>query len=68
MLGDNEMNSILTRDPESQNCIKHINVIYHHVYGLVEDGEISIKWISSTNILTFSFIKALHTGPFKRHQ
>ena len=43
MLGDNETSLTLTRDPESQNCTKHIDVIYYHVHGLVEDGEISIK-------------------------
>ena len=29
MLGDNKMSLTLTRDPESQNHIKHINVMYH---------------------------------------
>lgn len=31
MLRDNKISLTLTKDPESQNGIKCINVIYHHV-------------------------------------
>ena len=43
ILGDNETSLTLTRDPESQNCTKHINVIYHYVQELVENGKLTIK-------------------------
>ena len=43
MLGDNEISLTLTKDPKTQNCTKQIDVMYHHVYELVEDGEILIK-------------------------
>lgn len=43
ILGDNEINFTLTKNPESQNQTKYINVIYHHIRGLVEDGELEIE-------------------------
>ena len=43
MLGDNKMSLTLMRDPESQNRMKHIDIMYHYVRGLVEDGEILIE-------------------------
>ena len=68
MLGNNEISFILTRDPESQNRTKHINVIHHHIRGLVEDGEILIKWISSTDMLADGLTKAFPAGFFKRYR
>lgn len=43
MFGNNKTSLTLTKNLESQNCTKQIDVIYHYVYGLVEDGEILIK-------------------------
>ena len=31
MLGNNKMSFTLIKDRESQNCTKHIDVIYYHV-------------------------------------
>ena len=67
MLGDNEMRLTLTKNPESQNHTKHINVIHHHVRRLVEDGELEIKWIPSSLMLVDDLIKALLTRLFKGH-
>ena len=67
MLGDNETSLMLTKDPESQNCIKHIDVIHHHVRELVENGKLAIKGISSSNILVDGLTKGLSAGLFKRH-
>ena len=43
MLDYNETSFTLTRDPESQNRTKHIDVMYHHVQKLVKNGELAIK-------------------------
>ena len=67
MFGDNETSLNLTRDSESQNCMKYIDVIYHHIRRLVKDREISIEWISSNDMLADGLTKALPTGTFKRH-
>lgn len=68
MLGDNETSLTLTRDPESQNRTKHIDVMHHHVRGLVEDGELAIEWISSSDMLADGLTKALLAELFKRHR
>lgn len=43
MLGDNKTSFTLTKDPESQNYKKYIDVMYHYVRRLVEDRELGIK-------------------------
>ena len=68
MLGDNEISLTLTKDPESQNRTKHIDVMHHYVRELVENGELAIEWISSSNMLADGLTKALPIGPFKRHR
>lgn len=65
MFSDNKTSLILTKDPENQNFIKHIDIIYHHVCGLVEDGELDIKWILSSKILADGLTKAFPIGPLK---
>lgn len=68
MLDDNQTSFILTRNPKSQNQTKHIDVIYHHVRGLVEDGKLTINWIESSKMLADGLTKAFPTALFKRHQ
>lgn len=67
MLGDNETSLTMTKDPESQNRTKHIDVMHHHVRGLVEDGELAIEWIASSAMLADELMKALPAVAFKRH-
>ena len=43
MLSDNKTSFTLTRDLESQNSTKHIDVMYHHVRELMENGELASK-------------------------
>lgn len=43
MLGDNEINFILTKNPKSQNQIKHIDVMHQHMHELMQDGELIIE-------------------------
>ena len=40
---DNEMTFILTKDLESQNYEKYINVIYHYMSKLIENRELEIE-------------------------
>lgn len=69
MLGDyNEKSFTLTRDLQSQKQTKHIDVIYHHIYGLEEDKKLAIKQIKNSTMFTDTFTKALPTGLFKKHQ
>lgn len=68
MLDDNEMSLTLTKDPKSQNLKKHIDVMYYHIRRLIENEEISIKWISSFNMLANSLTKIFPTRSFKKHE
>lgn len=43
MLGDKKTSLTLTKDPESQNRTKHIDMMHHVVRGLVEEGKLGIK-------------------------
>lgn len=68
MLGDNKTSLTLTKNSESQNRIKHIDVMHHHVRDLVEDGKLGIYWIQSSSMLADGLTKALPAGPFKKHR
>ena len=67
IFGDNETSLILTKNPESQNRTKYINVMYHHVGGLVEDGKLGIKWIPIVSIFIYGLMKALSAITFKSY-
>lgn len=68
VLGDNKISLTLARNLESQNHIKHINVIHHHVCGIIEDKKLEIKLILSSKILVDSLTKVLLIGSFERYQ
>lgn len=68
MLGDNETSLTLTKDPESQNRIKHIDVMHHHVRSLVEGGELAVEWIPSPMMLADGLTKTLPASSFKKHR
>lgn len=68
IFANNKMSLTLIRDLKSQNYIKYIDVIYYHIRTLVEDGEILIKQILSSDMLANGLTKALSTGLFKRDQ
>ena len=68
MLGNNEMSFTLTKDLESQNRTKHIDVIHNYVRGLVKDGELGIELILSLSMLADGLTKALPARPIKKHR
>ena len=67
ILNDNEMSLTLTKDPESQNCTKHIDVMHHYMQDLLKKGELGIKWIPSSSMLADGLIKAFFARFFKKH-
>ena len=67
MLGNNETSLTLTRNPKSQNQIKHIDVMHYHVKRLVEDEELTIDQIESFKMLTDGLTKTFPTTLFKMH-
>lgn len=52
---------------KESDCIKYINLIYHHMPVLIEEGEQKIKLIFSSSIFPNGLIKALAVGLFKKH-
>lgn len=60
ILEDNNKSLILIKNPESQNCIKYINVIHYHICKLIDIGELEIKRIPSLSMLTNELTKTLH--------
>ena len=68
LLGDNETSISLTKDVESQVRTKHIDVIHHHIRGLVEEEEICIKWIPGSSMLADGLTKALPIAGLRRHR
>ena len=65
--GDNEMSISLTKNAESQHRTKHIDVQHHYVRELVNEGELTIKWVPSSEMLADGMTKALPTETFRRH-
>ena len=43
ILGDNKTSLTLAKDPESQNCTNHIDIIHHNIQRLVHDEELRIE-------------------------
>lgn len=41
--GDNKISIALTKNIESQHCMKHINVQHHYIRDLVSEGELTVK-------------------------
>ena len=59
-LGVNETSLTWTRDPKSQNHIKHINVVHHeHVQALGDDVELAVDWIARPLMLASELRKVL---------
>lgn len=61
------MSLTLTKDPMSQNQTKYINVMHHHICGLIEDRKLAIDWIESFAMLADVLIKVLSIAFFKKH-
>ncbi len=58
---------MLKKNLKSQNHIKHIDIIYQHIRGFIEDRKLAIEQILSLNILTNGLTKVLIIGYFKKH-
>lgn len=57
MLGDNETGITLIKDSESQNHIKHIDVMHDHMRGFMEDKELGIEQISNFSMIAIALQK-----------
>lgn len=62
---DNTMSINLTKNAESQHCTK-LDVQHHYVRELFNEGELTVKWIPSSEILADGMTKALPTETFRK--
>lgn len=64
---NNKMSIALTRNEESQQCTKHIDVQHYYIQELMNKREFIIKWIPSLEMLANNITKALPIEIFKKH-
>ena len=65
---DNEMSITLIKNAESQHWTKHIDVQHHYIRELIDEEELTIAWVRSSEMLADGMTKALPTETFRRHQ
>jgi len=63
---DNESSIDCTRNPVSHSKMKHIDIKYHVIRDYIEQGQIDVRWISTTEQLADMFTKPLPPALFHR--
>lgn len=58
------MNITLIKNVENQHHTKHINVQYYYIRELVNERELTVKWILDLEMLVNGIIKGLSTETF----
>lgn len=66
ILEDNKTNFTLTKNSESQNRTRHINIIFYQVYRLIENKKLIISYIINFAILVNGFTKTLLNIKFRK--
>ncbi len=66
--GNNEASISLTKNLESQNRTKYIDVQHHYIRELVNNKELKIEWVPSAKMLADGMMKALPADQFKKHR
>lgn len=66
--GDNEVNIALTRNAESQHRTKHIDVQHHYIRELVNEKELTIRWVPGSEMLADGMTKELPNEIFRKHR
>ena len=61
------MSIILTKNAKIQYWIKYIDIQYYHIRLLVYEGELIIKLISSSEMLTDGITKVLFIEIFQQY-
>ena len=66
LFGDNKASLALVKNPEYHQRIKHIDIRYHYVRQVYEDGLIGLKFVPTANQAADILTKPLTTQAFKR--
>ena len=67
LYNDNSGAVLLTQNTKNNIKVKHINIRYHYICECVEDREIEVCHIASTNNLADMFTKQLLRVTFQKH-
>lgn len=62
--GDNKISITLTQNVESQHRTKHIDVQHQYIRELIDEKELTVAWVSSSEMLADDMTKALPTETF----
>lgn len=66
--GDNEMSITLTKNAESQHRTQHTDIQHHYIRELIDEKELTVAWVSSSEMLADVMTKALPIETFRRHR
>jgi hypothetical protein len=66
MLGDNQGAIALTKNPHLHERSKHIDVCYHFVRDMAEQGKLKVAYVPTTNMVADGMTKPLQRVAFKR--
>lgn len=66
--GDNKMSITLIRNVKSQHQTKHIDVQHHYIGELINEKELTAKWISSFEMLANGMTKELSAKTFRKYR
>jgi hypothetical protein len=66
MLADNQGAIALIKNPYLHERSRHIDIKYHYIRDLVEQGKLRIKYIPTTKIVADGFTKPLERTAFNR--
>ncbi|KAL8012295.1 hypothetical protein Plhal710r2_c045g0146791 [Plasmopara halstedii] len=61
---DNQGSIALAKNPEFHKRTKHIDIRYHFVREKVEDGQVALEYISTSNMLADILTKAVPASQF----
>lgn len=62
------MSIALTKNAESQHRTKHIDVQHHCVRELVNEKELTIRWVPGSEMLADGMTKGLANETFRKHR
>ena len=66
MLGDNQGSLALVKNPHLHERSKHIDICYHYIRDLAEQGKLQVNYIPTANMVADGMTKPLQRVAFKR--
>ena len=67
LYGDNQVANALTRNPESHQRTKHIDIGHRFITSLVTEGSVSVSYVPTDHMLADMFTKPLPTTRHELH-